>query len=200
MLKLVLFFEPLKLYTSKESFQTMANLISIALNISGNHEAIQWANEKFDIEKNNVEAFIKSFYKHDPVTKEEKIPIKWLETNVGSKWIYLDFQIDEASWKIHSGNHFPKQFLINLFKNLLKHDPQAKMEITYEDESYDPIGVALFKADSQVKPRYSILETSLEEEYPDLDPDSDLHFGDKLFFLQDDLLTRCYKNITNGEY
>lgn len=92
------------------------------------------------------------------------------------------------------------QFFKHLFKALLAYDPSVRMEITYVDETYDPIGAALFVTDAKNNPKYCSIETTVEKEIPEQkqNPDDDPDFGEKLFFIQDDLLMKCYDKISEG--
>lgn len=72
----------------------------------------------------------------------------WLGDNVGSKWIYSEFDGDEDCSFIHlilrSAWSVPQGFLRKLSDELIKIKSDCYITGTYEDESYDPMGAFLY--------------------------------------------------------
>jgi hypothetical protein len=72
----------------------------------------------------------------------------WMQENVGSKWIYSEYDHDDdpefchllimAAWSV------PQGFLDKLAQELRKIKDDCYICGTYEDESYDPMGAFLY--------------------------------------------------------
>jgi|TARA_B110000908_G_scaffold70174_1_gene84590 hypothetical protein len=73
---------------------------------------------------------------------------KWLGDNVGSKWIYSEYDSDEDCAFIHlnlkSAWSVPQGFIKKLTEELRKIHDECYIVGTYEDESYNPMGAFVY--------------------------------------------------------
>ena len=73
---------------------------------------------------------------------------KWLGDNVGSKWIYSEYDSDEDCTFIHlnlkSAWSVPQGFIKKLTEELRKIHDECYIVGTYEDESYNPMGAFVY--------------------------------------------------------
>ena len=76
---------------------------------------------------------------------------EWLGNNVGSKWIYSEYDHDDDTEYTHlvitSPWAVPQGFLKKLSEVLIDIKEDCYILGTYEDESYDPMGAFLYAKD-----------------------------------------------------
>ena len=148
----------------------MANTVSNYLHIDGTKEVQDKIDELFLNAGGYAETnlFVNSLYNTE---YKEGVPYEWLYDNVGTKWIYVENEIDRGRWNISSANYTPKEFWIHLYKLAVEIDPNVRIEVKYHDEGYEPIGAFIINRDSNGISQYSNVEkydiTELLEESED---------------------------------
>ena len=150
----------------------MANNVSNYLQIVGTDAVQDAMDDLFENAGGYAETtqFVNTFYGTDI---EGGVQHTWLYDNVGAKWIYVENCIDNGSWNIQSANHTPKEFWIHLYKLAVKIDPDVKVEVKYQDESYNPVGGFVVKKDHNGTPAWAE-----SEEYDVEDPTVDMNWED----------------------
>lgn len=151
----------------------MANNVTNYLEIVGTDEVIQAIDAKFDAAGGYAETdvFVNSFY---GTAFEGGVKFDWLYDNVGSKWIYVEHNIDSGNWNIQSANYTPKEFWIHLYKLAAEIDPNVEIQVKFQDESYEPVGGFVVKKDHTGVPAWS-----MEEDYDVEDPTADMDWEDE---------------------
>ena len=131
----------------------MANTVTNIVKIFANDEAIDKINERFDVAGgySDMVAMAKAFYDEPEIIEGERggLSINWSLDNMGAKWVYIENDIDMDRWNISSANYYPHEFLMRLFELVAEMDPEAYIVNKYNDESYNPCGVVVYKKDSE---------------------------------------------------
>jgi hypothetical protein len=157
----------------------MANTVTNIVKIFANDEAINKINERFHVAGGYGEMvkLAKAFYDNPETVAgrdgEENILIEWSLDNMGSKWVYVENDIDIDSWNISSANHYPHEFLMRLFELVVEVDPDAYIVNKYNDETYNPVGVVVYKKDSEGFNMWYESEQEMEN------PTDDMDWGDE---------------------
>ena len=135
----------------------MANTVSNYLHINGTDEVQNKIDELFLKAGGYAETnlFVNSFYNTE---YESGVPYEWLYDNVGTKWIYVENEIDIGRWNISSANYTPTEFWIHLHKLAVEIDPNVRIEVQYHDEGYEPIGAFIINKDSDKITQYANVE------------------------------------------
>lgn len=115
--------------------------------------------------------FVNTFYGTE---FEGGVKFDWLYDNVGTKWIYVENDIDNGSWNISSANYTPKEFWIHLYKMAVEIDPNVEIEVRYHDEGYQPVGGFVVKKDHEGNPAWSE-----QEDYDMEDPTAEMDWEDE---------------------
>lgn len=151
----------------------MANNVTNYVQVVGSEEVIQAMDEKFKEAGGygDTDKFVNAFYGTD---FEGGVKFDWLYENVGSKWIYVETEIDAGNWNIQSANYTPKEFWIHLYKMAAEIDPKVEIEVKFMDEGYYPIGGFVVKKDHKGVPAWS-----MEEDYDVEDPTESMDWEDE---------------------
>jgi len=183
----------------------MANTVSNYLQIVGTDEV---KNEMDSLFMNaggyaDTDQFVNTFY---GTNFEGGVKFDWMYDNVGTKWIYIENEIDLGNWNISSANYTPKDFWIHLYKLAVKIDPNVEIEVKYQDESYEPVGGFVVKKDHEGNPAWS-----QEEDYDMEDPTESMDWDDEDYdsvqmnFMEDidDAMEHCmnyaHDTVWSGE-
>lgn len=194
----------------------MANYLKSMIEVHGNEDVIKKVDEMLEgISYSDVTSFANAFY--DEVGMSEDgggVLNTWSVEKLGPKWTYLyDIQGDGA-FSVESAWYPPTKFFVHLYNILVEIDPDVFIEVTYEDETYDPIGAVVIKKDKDGTPCIW-QEEDTEMEYPDEDDywneDEDevdeeeydtavMEFMDSIYERQRELVLYCHDLVeSDGE-
>ena len=108
----------------------MANNLKSFITVKGNEEVVKLVDSLVDkvneSKDDGVVAFATTFY-------------------IGTKWTTFCDIIDEAEFSIESASYPPTKFFARLFEICFPVDNDVIIEVTYEDETYSPVGAAIIK-------------------------------------------------------
>ena len=185
----------------------MANNLKSFVTIKGNEEAIKLIDSLVDKVNDNdsdspITAFATAFYNDVELTEDRSVLNTWSNENLGSKWTTLYDVQNDGEFSIESAWYPPKQFFIHLYNLCVTLDESVEIEVTYEDETYNPIGAlngleALRKLEE---------DNDIENPLEDMDWDDEKYdetseeFYESLYDNQQSLLGLCHELvITDGE-
>lgn len=113
---------------------------------------------------------------------------EFMEQNIGSKWINIEFDKDEFSSEVYltieSAWCVPTEYLQKVRDMLTSWNKDITLSGTYEDEGYSPIGAFVYAFD------YDDIEDSEEEvDFEEMVSDDDYHekIYDELYSFRDSL-------------
>jgi len=190
----------------------MANNLKSFITIKGNEEVTKLIDSLVDKVNDDdsdspVTAFATAFYDEVELTEDRGVLNTWSNENLGSKWTTLYDAIDEGEFSIESAWYPPKQFFIHLYNLCVKVDGNVEIEVTYEDETYSPIGAIVIKKDRDGTPcMWEEEDNDIENPLEDMDWDDEKYdetseeFYESLYDNQQSLLGLCHELvITDGE-
>ncbi len=113
----------------------------------------------------------------------------------------------EGEFSIESAWYPPKEFFIHLYNLCVKLDENVEIEVTYEDETYSPIGAIVIKKDRDGTPcMWSEEDNDIVNPLDDMDWDDENYeatsqeFYESLYDNQQAYLKQCHELvITDGE-
>jgi hypothetical protein len=168
-------------------------------------EMMDLIEEKLDsyTESEKVTNLCKSFYEDVKLSESGNVLYEWTYDNLGSKWVYFnDFNSDDT-FSVISANYLPEQFIFRIYEILKNYDDDLTIEVEFEDEGYQPVGVMVIKKDNEGNVSYSV-EEDYDYEIPDLSFDDENYqtkmeeFYESVYDGITDLITSCHYNIDNG--
>ncbi len=185
----------------------MANNVTNIIKIVANEEAIKSIDNRFESAGgySDVAMFVKAFYDNPEISENGGVMNSWSLDNVGSKWIYVENNIDSGEWNIQSANYPPHEFLQRLYELVTEIDPEGYIENRYNDEGYSPVGVMVFKKDDQGPKWAEIEDYDMENPADDMDWDEEgydeaqMSFMDEVYDFQEQSIERCHNIINLGE-
>jgi len=190
----------------------MANNLKSFVTIKGNDESIKLIDSMVDNVNNNdsdtpVTAFATAFYNDVELTEDRSVLNTWSNENLGSKWTTLYDVQNDGEFSIESAWYPPKQFFIHLYNLCVELDENVEIEVTYEDETYSPIGAIVIKKDRDGTPCiWQEEDNDIENPLEDMDWDDEKYddtsheFYESLYENQQSLLGLCHELvITDGE-
>ncbi len=190
----------------------MANNLKSFVTIKGNDESIKLIDSMVDNVNNNnsdspVTAFATAFYNDVELTEDRGVLNTWSNENLGSKWTTLYDVQSDGEFSIESAWYPPKQFFIHLYNLCVTLDENVEIEVTYEDETYSPIGAIVIKKDRDGTPCiWEEEDNDIENPLEDMDWDDEKYddvsqeFYESLYENQQSLLGLCHELvITDGE-
>ena len=190
----------------------MANNLKSFVTIKGNDESIKLIDSMVDNVNNNnsdspVTAFATAFYNDVELTEDRGVLNTWSNENLGSKWTTLYDVQNDGEFSIESAWYPPKQFFIHLYNLCFTLDENVEIEVTYEDETYSPIGAIVIKKDRDGTPCiWEEEDNDIENPLEDMDWDDEKYddvsqeFYESLYENQQSLLGLCHELvITDGE-
>jgi len=190
----------------------MANNLKSFVTIKGNDESIKLIDSMVDNVNNNdsdspVTAFATAFYNDVELTEDRSVLNTWSNENLGSKWTTLYDVQNDGEFSIESAWYPPKQFFIHLYNLCVTLDENVEIEVTYEDETYSPIGAIVIKKDRDGTPCiWEEEDNDIENPLEDMDWDDEKYddvsqeFYESLYENQQSLLGLCHELvITDGE-
>ena len=190
----------------------MANNLKSFVTIKGNDESIKLIDSMVDNVNNNnsdspVTAFATAFYNDVELTEDRGVLNTWSNENLGSKWTTLYDVQNDGEFSIESAWYPPKQFFIHLYNLCVTLDENVEIEVTYEDETYSPIGAIVIKKDRDGTPCiWEEEDNDIENPREDMDWDDEKYhdvsqeFYESLYENQQSLLGLCHELvITDGE-
>ena len=190
----------------------MANNLKSFVTIKGNEEVTKLIDSLVDKVNDNdsdssVTAFATAFYDEVELTEDRGVLNAWSNENLGSKWTTLYDAIGEGEFSIESAWYPPKQFFIHLYNLCVKVDGNVEIEVTYEDETYSPIGAIVIKKDRDGTPcMWEEEDNDIENPLEDMDWDDEKYdetseeFYESLYDNQQSLLKLCHELvISDGE-
>ena len=186
----------------------MANNLKSFVTVIANEEATKWLDQTVEkIETGDILSFAQGFYENVDVSEDgTSVMNAWSLDNLGSKWTYLyDVQADNQ-FSIESAWYAPTDFFKHLYKMVHKIDPEAILEVTYEDETYDPIGALVIKKNDEGEyVMYSEEDNDMEDPTDDMDWDDEgydevqMEFMDSIYDRTQELLKECYVMIEEND-
>ena len=190
----------------------MANNLKSFVTIKGNEEAIKLIDSLVDKVNDNdsdspITAFATAFYNDVELTEDRSVLNTWSNENLGSKWTTLYDVQNDGEFSIESAWYPPKQFFIHLYNLCVTLDENVEIEVTYEDETYSPIGAIVIKKDRDGTPCiWEEEDNDIENPLEDMDWDDEKYddvsqeFYESLYENQQSLLGLCHELvITDGE-
>jgi hypothetical protein len=190
----------------------MANNLKSFVTIKGNEEAIKLIDSLVDKVNDNdsdspITAFATAFYNDVELTEDRSVLNTWSNENLGSKWTTLYDVQNDGEFSIESAWYPPKQFFIHLYNLCVTLDESVEIEVTYEDETYNPIGAIVIKKDRDGTPcMWEEEDNDIENPLEDMDWDDEKYdetseeFYESLYDNQQSLLGLCHELvITDGE-
>lgn len=190
----------------------MANNLKSFVTIKGNDESIKLIDSMVDNINNNdsdspIAAFATAFYNDVELTEDRSVLNTWSNENLGSKWTTLYDVQNDGEFSIESAWYPPKQFFIHLYNLCVTLDENVEIEVTYEDETYSPIGAIVIKKDRDGTPCiWEEEDNDIENPLEDMDWDDEKYddvsqeFYESLYENQQSLLGLCHELvITDGE-
>lgn len=154
-----------------------------------------------------IPAFATAFYNNVERAENGGVMNSWSYDNLGSKWTTLYDVQGEGEFSIESAWYPPKEFFIHLYNLCVKLDENVEIEVTYEDESYSPIGAIVIKKDRDGTPcMWSEEDNDIVNPLDDMDWDDENYeatsqeFYESLYDKQQAYLKQCHELvITDGE-
>jgi hypothetical protein len=190
----------------------MANNLKSFVTIKGNDESIKLIDSMVDNVNNNdsdspITAFATAFYNDVELTEDRSVLNTWSNENLGSKWTTMYDVQNDGEFSIESAWYPPKQFFIHLYNLCVTLDENVEIEVTYEDETYSPIGAIVIKKDRDGTPCiWEEEDNDIENPLEDMDWDDEKYddvsqeFYESLYENQQSLLGLCHELvITDGE-
>jgi hypothetical protein len=186
----------------------MANNVTNIVKVMANDEAVDSIDNRFESAGGYVDTtqFVKSFYESPELTESGAVLNNWSLDHVGAKWIYVENCIDAGEWNIQSANYPPHEFFERLFQLASDIDPNAYIEVRFNDETYSPVGAMLFKKDAEGQPRwYEVEDHDFENPTDDMDwddegyEDAQMEFMDSIYEFHEDSILECHNMIDTGD-
>ena len=197
----------------------MANNLKSFITVKGNEEVVKLVDSLIDkvneSKDDGVVAFATTFYDDVELSEDGGSVINtWSYDNIGTKWTTFCDIIDEAEFSIESASYPPTKFFARLFEICFPVDNDVIIEVTYEDETYSPVGAAIIKGvecdpeDYDEKQGNIWVEEDRTLEDPTVDKDWDdedydevqMEFAESVYDKQQELLDECRRLVeTDGE-
>jgi hypothetical protein len=190
----------------------MANDLKSFVTIKGNDESVKLIDSMIDKVNNNdsdnsVAAFAMAFYNDVELTEDRGVLNTWSNENLGSKWTKLCDVQNDGEFSIESAWYPPKQFFIHLYNLCVELDENVEIEVTYEDETYSPIGAIVIKKDRDGTPcMWEEEDNDIENPLEDMEWDDEKYdevseeFYESLYENQQSVLGLCHELVvTDGE-
>jgi hypothetical protein len=198
----------------------MANNLKSFITVKGNEEVIKLIDSLVDKVRNseddNVVSFATTFYDDVELSEDGgSVMNTWSNDNLGAKWTTFYDEIGEGEFSIESAWYPPTKFFARLFEICFPLDNDVVIEVTYEDESYSPIGAVIIKGvecdpeDYDEKQGMIWVEEDRTLEDPTVDKDWDdedyddvqMKFAESVYDRQQELLEECRRLIdTDGMF
>jgi hypothetical protein len=191
----------------------MANNLKSFITVKGNEEVTKLIDSLVDKVRDNkddgpITAFATTFYDEVDLNEDRAVMNDWSYDNLGSKWTTMYDAIDEGVFSIESAWYPPTKFFARLFEICFPVDNDVIIEVTYEDETYSPVGAAILKAidygEDEVQLEGCIwVEEDRGLEDPTVDKDQDdedydvvqMEFIESVDYRQQELLDECRRLI-----
>lgn len=181
----------------------MANNLRSMVNVIANDEVTAMIEEKVKgIKYNDIASFAQAFYENVEMSGNDGVMNSWSVDNMGSKWNYLSDRWGGGEFVMESAWYPPKEFFIHLYKMVAEMDPEAIIEVQYEDETYNPVGAFVIKKDEEGDAMWAQNEDDeLEDPTVDMDWDDEDFEDTQNNFMEevDDSKTRmlalCHEQI-----
>ena len=187
----------------------MANNVTNRITIHANDDAVNAMEQRFLNSGGyaDVNSFVKAFYDEYETSEDgNAVLYSWTLDYLGAKWVYFEDQIDSNYFNIQSASYPPHEFLQHLYNLVTEIDPEGYLEVEYEDEGYEPVGVILFKKDSNGEPRFwTDEEYDWENPADDMDyddegyDDANMEFYDSIAEYHAESMASAHHAIDNGE-
>lgn len=192
----------------------MANNLKSFIRVKGNDEVLKLVDSLVDkvndSRDDSVVAFATTFYDDVELSEDGRsVMNSWSGDNLGAKWTMMCDPIDEGEFSIESANYPPTKFYARLFEICFPIDNDVVIEVTYEDETYSPVGAAILKGvecdpeDYDEKQGMIWVEEDRTLEDPTVDKDWDdedyeevqMNFNESVYNKQQELLDECRRVV-----
>lgn len=192
----------------------MANSLKSFIRVKGNDEVLKLVDSLVDkvndSTDDSVVAFATTFYDDVELSEDGRsVMNSWSYDNTGTKWTTFCDVIDEAEFSIESASYPPTKFYARLFEICFPIDNDVVIEVTYEDETYSPVGAAILKGvecdpeDYDEKQGMIWVEEDRSLEDPTVDKDWDdedyeevqMNFNESVYNKQQELLDECRRVV-----
>ena len=184
----------------------MANNLKSMITVVANDEAIANLEQRLDgIKYSDVSSFAQAFYDNVEMSGDGVLN-SWSLDNLGSKWTVFYDNMGGGEFSIESAWYPPKEFFIHLYNLMSEIDPEAVIEVMYEDETYNPVGAFVVKKDHNGVPAWSQEEDDeMENPTEDMDwddegfEDAQQEFMDEVYETQKSLLNYAHDTVWSGD-
>jgi len=191
----------------------MANNLKSFITVKGNEEVVKLVDSLVDkvneSKDDGVVSFATTFYDDVELSEDGGSVINtWSYDNIGTKWTTFCDIIDEAEFSIESASYPPTKFFARLFEICFPVDNDVIIEVTYEDETYSPVGAAILKARDYgedekqlegciwVEDDRSLEDPTVDKDWDDEDYDTvQMEFAESVYDKQQELLDECRRLI-----
>ena len=119
----------------------MANNVTTRVAFVCNEQAMDLVNQWFAKIDTDPHASVTTLFD----VADEDLTWDWMMANIGSRWCYAD-QMWENCLHLVSAWDWPQQFVQWMADEIITIDPDARVEVEYEDESPNFVGYHLFNA------------------------------------------------------
>lgn len=161
----------------------------------------------------SVTAFATAFYDEVDLDEDRGVMNTWSYENLGSKWTTLYDATGEGEFLIESAWYPPKKFFMHLYNLCFPLDNDVVIEVTYEDETYSPVGAVVIKGieydpkdydekqgNIWVEEDNSLEDPTVDKDWDDEDYDQvQMEFSESVYDKQQELLDKCRRLVeTDG--
>jgi len=196
----------------------MANNLKSCVLVKGNEEVVKLIDSMIDKVRDNesdssVTAFATAFYDEVDLDEDRGVMNTWSYENLGSKWTTLYDATSEGEFLIESAWYPPKKFFMHLYNLCFPLDNDVVIEVTYEDETYSPVGAVVIKGieydpedydekqgNIWVEEDNSLEDPTVDKDWDDEDYDQvQMEFSESVYDKQQELLDKCRRLVeTDG--
>lgn len=185
----------------------MANNITNILKIVANDDAVDSIDQKFDSAGGYGETtqFVTAFYENPELSESGDVSTEWSLNHVGSKWIYVENNVDYGVWNIQSANHPPHEFFQKLYQLVTEIDPDGYIEVRWNDEDSSSIGVMLYKKDDQSSKWCEVTDNDFVNPTDDMNSDDEGYetaqedFMYSVYDFHQESMSKCHSTINSGD-
>jgi len=181
----------------------MASEVTNNIRVVGNEKVQERFKEYVEslkeLKYKDIVGFAKVFYKNPEISEDGEIVYQWNEENMGTRWAYFEYILDDTEIKVTSESFPATNFTTHLYNLLVDLDPNLAIENRFEDEQYEAVGGMLVH-------KGFVYNDEEHFEYPnsdDMDEDesieaNEMDFYDEVADFQNSCIDDGYVSIESG--